>query len=554
MHARKSPLVGAVVLAIIYLGVASAAVAQEASQEQDSTDKEQEIKALRDRLDSLQRRLDSQIQEMQDVKAALEAAEAQAAAAKAQTATIPAQVKSAVEAAKPKTDKIYYKGVTITLGGFLAAEYAHRSIDTANDIATGYNQSYYRNDPLAHLSQSVFSARQSTLSALLQADPGPQTHLSLFAQMDFQGAAQTADSVESNSYNPRLMQMYGAMDWDDLHLHFLAGQAWSLVTLNRTGISPDSVVIPPTIDGQYMPGFAWARQPQIRLTQDIDQDFWLALGLESPQTTFYTGANPLPATVNLNYQTSGTGLGYNTQDTFSLNHIPDAVLKLAGDVTFLGRTLHVEGFGLYSSFYERLNYAGKSVSGGGAGAGLVVPLIPRWLDLQVSGLAGKGIGRYGSAQLADVTFDPTGTIQPIRELIAMAGLTVHAMRNLDVYVFAGQEKASKQSFDLTTDPGPPPVIVNYGYGNPMYSNAGCVSEVVAVPAPCVANEQLAEQGTAGFWYQPYSGNFGTLRWGIQYSRTEIKAFAGVGGTPVATFNSVFGSFRYYPFEQRATTR
>jgi hypothetical protein len=34
---------------------------------------------------------------------------------------------------------------------------------------------------------------------------------------------------------------------------------------------------------------------------------------------------------------------------------------------------------------------------------------------------------------------------------------------------------------------------------------------------------------------------------MQYSYTEDKGFAGVGGTPKADENIVMASFRYYPF-------
>lgn len=560
LRAIKSGLAGVAVLVFIGLGGPGICTAQESAPKESSAqqsppadnpdeelaaEKEREIHELRDRLDAIQRRVNAQIEAMDELKSELETAQAQAAAAKAKAATIRAQVKRAVEASQPQDDKLHYKGVTLSFGGFVAGEFVRRSIDTASDISTAYGGGYFQNNPLAHTSQSLFSARQSSLSALVQGDAGPQTHLRAFGQIDFQGGAQTGSSVQDNSYGPRLMQLYGAADWDDLHLHLLAGQAWSLVTLNSRGIAPETVVIPPTIDGNYLPGFAWARQSQVRLTQDIDHQFWLALSLENPQTTFYTGPNALPSGVDVDYETHGSGLGYSSQSTLSLNHIPDAVLKLAGDVTFGAWTIHAEVFGLYTSFAERLNDASKSVSGGGAGAGLLIPLVPRWLDLQVSGMAGRGIGRYGSAQLPDVTFDPAGVIQPIHELMAMAGLTLHATRTLDVYVFAGQEKESRQSYDFTDTSGETPSVVYYGYGNPNYSNAGCGSE--SAQAPCVGNLRLVEQGTVGLWYEPYSGSFGTVRWGLQLSRTEFKAFAGTGGAPVSTLNMVFTSLRYYPF-------
>lgn len=561
MHPRKSALIGASLATIINLGAAQAAVAQQnppaqqnpdekssSADEKSSFELAQEIKALRDQIDALQRRLDAQIEAQQQAKAAADAAAAQAAAATAAAAAIPAQVQSAVGAAKQKTDKIYYKGVTITLGGFLAAESVYRSRDTGNDIATAYNKSYFENNSVADTPQTVFTARQSQVSALVQGDPNPDTHLAFYTEFDFQGAAQTADSKESDSYNPSLRLLYGMVDWDDMHLHLLAGQAWSLATMDGKGIIPGTEVIPPTIDAQYLPGFVWARQPQLRLTQDIDKQFWISLSLENPQTTYYTGANALPATVHLTYEQTGTGLGYNSANTLSLNHIPDVIFKMAGDPSIGNWAMHAEAFAVYDSFFERLNYEDQTYSGGGVGAGLNLPVVPRFLDFQVSGLAGKGIGRYGSGQLPEVTFDPTGNIQPIRELIVLSGLTLHALTRLDVYVFAGEEKQDSQAYNLTTGTGKTATIVPYGLGNVRYSNAGCDSETSL--SACIGNERLVEQGTTGFWYKPYIGRYGTIRWGVQYSHTEFKAFQGVGGAPGANINMVFASFRYYPYAER----
>src|SRR6202167_2568436 len=187
LYPRKSALIGATLVAIINLGAAVPAMAQQSSNEKSSAEMAQEIKALRDQVEALQRRLDAQIEAEQQAKAAADAAAAQAAAAQAAAATIPAQVKSAVEAASPKTDKIYYKGTTITLGGFLAAEYVYRSRDTTNDISTAFNKEYFNNNSVANTPQTVFTARQSRVSALVQGDPNPLTHLGFYTELDFQG-------------------------------------------------------------------------------------------------------------------------------------------------------------------------------------------------------------------------------------------------------------------------------------------------------------------------------------------------------------------------------
>ena len=116
------------------------------------------------------------------------------------------------------------------------------------------------------------------------------------------------------------------------------------------------------------------------------------------------------------------------------------------------------------------------------------------------------------------------------------------------YLFAGAERESSQPYKLTTKAADgTSTVVPYGYGNRKYSNSGCSSETAA--GACIANERAVQQATTGFWNKPYIGNFGTIRWGLQYSRTEFKSFRGVGGSPLVIENMVFASFRYYPFNK-----
>ncbi len=590
----RSLIIGASLTALLNLGVAGGAQAQQSSNadpaakpakarhhrkvaRKPSAQEETaaQVQALRDQVNLLQQRLDTQTAAEQQTKITADQAAAQAATANAQAASataatqsIPLEVKTAVDAVKPKTDKLYYKGVTLTLGGFAAFESIYRSHNETSDIASTFNAVPFANNGVGQTKELRFTARQSRVSALVQGDVSPDTHLGFYGEFDFQAAAQTANSNESNSYNPRIRALYGQIDWDSVGTHLLAGQNWSLVTMNSKGITPRNEVIPPTIDAQYVPGFAWTRQPQIRLTKDFDKTLWVAVSAENPATTFTgavptgtiltsnaTGANSsttVPATTPPGGATTLTVAnpsgfsGFNSVNTLSLNHIPDAVFKVAYDPAIGDRALHAEVFALYRSFYERLAYTNTDHNGGGVGGGIVIPIVPQVLDFQASGLAGKGVGRYGSGQLPDVTFDQRGNIRPISEVMAMGGVTLHATPTLDFYLFAGEEKESAQPYYATSATG---ALTGYGYGNPLYSNTGCHSQVST--GACTANNRVIEQGTFGFWHKPYTGAYGTIRYGLQYSYTERKAFDGKGVTgpyaPIANDNMVFLSFRYYPF-------
>jgi hypothetical protein len=293
------------------------------------------------------------------------------------------------------------------------------------------------------------------------------------------------------------------------------------------------------IEGHFMPGFVWTRQPQVRLTKAwADRKLWLSVSLENPQTTVFAGgvgpgAGAVPADLTFN---APGGTGFNAANSVSLNHVPDVIAKLAYEGR-LGVPIHAEIFGLYRDVYWRFAGSNHDATGGGVGAGLVVNALPGVLDLQLSGLYGNGVGRYGTSQLPDATVGPDGQLHTITETMALAGATLHAGRRTDVYLFAGEERAERRAL---TGPGGA-----YGYGNPAYVNLGCFHETPA--GVCNGNTRSISQVTLGAWNRIYQGAFGRLQVGAQYAYTERRAFSGVGGAPRARENMVFTSLRYYPF-------
>ena len=512
----------------------------------------EEVSALKAQVDALQSWRDTeaanaaqtqaQLQQVRTLLAETQARE-QAAEAQVQTQieTIPGEVKSAVAEAAPKTDKLYMKGVSLQLGGFVAAEGLFRDHNEEADIGSSFSGIPYPNSALGHTNETRLTARQSRITGLVQGDVTPQIHLSGYAEADFLGAAQTANSNESNSYQPRLRVFYTAVDWDrDFGgLHLLAGQSWSLATLYTNGLMPRSEDVPLTIDAQYVPGFTWARQPQVRLTADLDKKVWFAVSVENPQTTFSSSGQFLPGVSVL--LDGAAGSEFNSINTLSLNRFPDVIGKVALQEDLDGHLLHVEAFGLYRDFYARANDNGsignEGVTGGGVGGGAVFGLVPQVLDVQVSGAWGDGIGRYGSAQLPDVTLSVDGTLHPVPEWALLAGGTLHLGTQLDIYAYAGEEREQQTAFTNAT------ATVFNGLGNPSYNNTNCDIEGDS----CVGNTHYIEQATVGFWDKPYIGSFGRFQWGIQYSYTERHAFAGMGVAPVGTENMIMTSIRYYPF-------
>ena len=89
-------------------------------------------------------------------------------------------------------------------------------------------------------------------------------------------------------------------------------------------------------------------------------------------------------------------------------------------------------------------------TGGGFGANIRVPVVPKKLDFALQGAAGDGIGRYGSAQIADLTLRPDGTQALIRTAHALGELELHATPKLDFYAYLGGEygwRTAYQGYD-----------------------------------------------------------------------------------------------------------
>ena len=165
--------------------------------------------------------------------------------------------------------KVCYKGVTLTFGGWVDLTGIYRSRNLASDTGSVYNFIPFAQSKNFNTQEARFSARQSRFSVLAEADAGESTHLAGYGEIDFEGAAQTANSVATNSFNPRMRQASLEIDRTDLGLHVLAGQSWSLIAPSKMGIDPRGVDAPGVIDFESVPGFLAARQPGIRVWKDF---------------------------------------------------------------------------------------------------------------------------------------------------------------------------------------------------------------------------------------------------------------------------------------------
>lgn len=507
-----------------------------------------QLKAMQAQISSLQSQVGTLEGELKKAKKESHAASAAASSAKAEAKSAQVAVKAlpaasatttVASAAKPEAPaasglQIMNKNnIRLTLGGFIEAAVISRSRNETADIGSDFSTGMpFPISPNYHMSEFRGTARQSRLSLLAQGTVDPDTELAAFFEGDFNGAAPTANSRESNSYNPRIRHIYASVDRSDIGTHVLAGQAWSLITLNKKGIVARQENIPMDIDAQYVPGFNWTRNPQLRMVQDLYKDQVTAgLSLESPQAVIFNGPNNPSGSPTFN---NGGGSLNASTSTYSTDLAPDMIAKLAFDPGFG----HYEISGIGRFFRDRNHTHNSTIMGGGVGAGTILPLIAKKLDFQLSGLFGTGIGRYGSSQLPDVTLKPDGGLATVNSFDLLAGLIGHPTEQWDLYVYGGTERAQKKDF---TSAG-----LGYGYGSPLYNNTGCNTEGAALTT-CVANTSAVSQITAGTWWKFYKGTFGTMQAGLQDSFTRRDTFVGQGASPSTNENITMLSLRYYPF-------
>ena len=541
---------------------------------------------------------------------------------------------------------LHYKGITITPGGFVAAETVNRTRANAADINTPFTGIPYTANALSRVGEMNLTARQSRLSLLGEGKIG-DTKLTGYYEADWLGTGVTSNNRQSNSYVLRQRVIFGQVALKS-GLSVTAGQMWSLLTENKKGINNRTELPPLTIDSQYNVGFTWARQYGLRLVQDFGGKFALGVAVEGPQatvggrgfsavTTSQSGITTTTAgNTILNAIGAGGGL-YNFADTsgYTLNKAPDFIVKAAIDPGWG----HYEIFGVASVFHNRVYpcavagtnasdtvapttptaincpITGTAVSsaigafndtraGGGAGINFRLPIYAKKLEFAFQGLAGDGVGRYGSAQLPDLTFRPDGTAALIRTAHGLAGLEYHSNK-WDMYAYGGAEYAARAGYtgynsiaitktpaitfipNGTTGPTCPVPAANGtclipattitsikttgigGYGSIFANNSGCQAEVIpsnslgqfppasspfapAGGSNCAGDIRQIEEGTLGFWYKIYNGPKGGFRFGVQYSYFEKFGWSGnnnvagaAGFAPRAVDNMIWTSIRYY---------
>ena len=447
--------------------------------------------------------------------------------------------KKIISAESPAT--LHFKGISLTPGGFFAAETVSRSRALSADVNTPFTTIPYPGNSLAKASETNFSGRPTRVTLLAEGKLG-NAKIGGYYEADFMGVGTTSNNRQSNSYVYRQRQAFAQVAFDN-GLSITGGQMWSLATENRKGIVNRQEVPPQVIDHAYNVGFTWARQYGLRVVKSWNDKFALGFSVEGPQMTIggrgFSTFTPATGTATQNFWLNAPGANggaYNAFDAtgYSVNKAPDFIVKAALDPGWG----HYELFGIVSTFRNRVypcavvsataagvvtaangsttTFTGAPITctaaptatapsaagafndtrtGGGGGASFTVPLFSKKVDFGIKAVFGDGIGRYGAAQLADATARPDGTLALIRSQMALARLELHPTPKLDVYFYGGNEYGWRAAYDSYQSVRITTTLISNPNGTPG--------------APVLTNTNVARSTTGiGGYGSPFANNSG----------------------------------------------
>jgi len=443
--------------------------------------------------------------------------------------------------------------VDLTLAGFVDATAFFRSTNLGSGIGSSFGSLPFSNSTAGRLTETRLSAQNSRFS-LLASSQVANSNVKGYLESDFLGFQPGNAFVTSNSDSMRL-RLY----WADVtrgKFEFLGGQSWSMLTPNRTGLSPTpgDIFYSQDMDTNYQVGLTWSRQLQFRFIYHPSKTWAMGVSLENPQQyvggaaalPFTNGAVVLPSSsyasqLDVNQSLSGVGGvstvvnntipvtgtpppgGPTTQTvtqvnggtggaTTTPNLHPDVIAKIATDPMVGNKHMHLEVAGLLSSFKLYNSKAGTSATatGGGGSVNLNLELFK---DFHIVGTSfySDGGGRYIFGLGPDLIVKPDGTPSLVHAASGIGGFEYQATKQTMYYGYYGGAYFQRNT---AIDPKTGNFL---GFGFPGSSNS--------------ANRSVQE-GTFGiiqtFWKNP---RYGALQLITQYSYVTRSPWAVSSGSP-----------------------
>ncbi len=535
---------------------------------------------LQQQLQQTQQQLQQTQQQLLQTQAAANAANAKASAVESSTGVEVkkveadlSDVQTALKTNAAETKKalgafehpnfIAFKGVRLIPGGFIDMTAVERTHATNSGPATLFNGIPLENAQtgVGNLSEFSESARASRFTLRADTEIGT-TKMAGFFEGDFYGLT-IATPNQTSAWGFRVRQAWARAQYAN-GWSVTFGQQWNLITMNRRAADSDATWIPNVLDTNYIAGWEWGRQAELRIAKKLNKQTTFAVALTDPSYLNLGATNVNGQVAGLavggggnlgNSPVSGctsgststtTPVGVTTyctlMDTYSTNLAPDMIAKLAYDDAKYG---HFEVKGIARFFRDRK--VGTTVAtswdntglGGGVGGGAIIPVVKKKVDFVFQGLWGKGISRYQDSGQYDFVVKTNGLLAAdsktltttgadnnlvdIKSFSAAAGFETHPTPKWEVDLYSGGEyyyRTVYNAYALSnySTSVPAGTLLYLGYGS-KYGTAG-------------ANNRAILDNTIAAYYTAFSGPHGKLLYGAQYAYVIRTTWSGDGKSGV----------------------
>jgi len=413
---------------------------------------------------------------------------------------------------------IHVGDADLLFGGFIDATSIRRTVNTGSGLGTSFGTIPFANTVQGHMQDTQFSSQNSRIT--LQATSKFNTaDLKAVFEMDFLGNAPNGLSVTTNSNTVRMRVFWG--QYRQGGFGFLSGQAWSLMTPNRNGLSPETADVFATqvMDPNLQAGLTWGRTMQFRLTTYPNERLTAAVSIENPDQYVGSGVK-LPA----GFPSGQVDTGATVNDV--PNPFPDIIGKIAFDPKIGSTHQHFDAAVLVRRF-KTYNLGtdttfDKTATGGALSA--VVEPIPS-VRLIANAFYSSGGGRYiANANLPDFIVNHDASMMLVTAWSSLVGTEIQAASKTSLFAYYSAAHAESA---VTTDVDGSAI----GFG---------------VQDSAAANERIIET-TAGlihtFFRDP---KIGGIQFIGQYSHVQRTPFSVPAGTPAdASVHMIYLNVRYF---------
>ena len=374
---------------------------------------------------------------------------------------------------------IHVGDADLLIGGFLDAMVVARSTNTGNGIATNFGAIPFTTtgggapNPAGNLSETRFSAQNSRITLQATSKWGT-ANLKGYVEVDFAGNTSTNLNVTSNS-NALRMRLYW-LQYTQNKFEFFAGQSWSMMTPNRTGISPvpGDLFYSQNVDLNYQSGLTWGRTPGFRFLLHPNDKVTAGIGLENPQQ--YVGsAVVLPAL----FPTAEVdqGVANLSSSSFVPNRYPDVIGKVAFDPKMGKRHQHIDAAFLIRSYrtFMPSTSAKNSTTGKAGSINVILQPVPM-LSVLALNYFSDGSGRYiANTNIPDFIVNPDGTMSTVSSWSGIYGAEATVKKTL-VYGYYSIAKAdANTTFDANGT-----TLIGFGLPNSQTANHKVEEDTVGV--------------------------------------------------------------------------